>query len=85
MDKRIEHPHTLKRLRRAEGHLKSVLAMIETGRPCLDIAQQLQAVEKALANAKRELIHDHMEQCLSEGTQARLSLQELKELAKFLG
>ena len=31
------HPEIVKRLRRAEGHLRSVVAMIEDGRPCLDI------------------------------------------------
>ena len=37
---------------------------IEAGRPCLDVAQQLHAVEAAVANAKRALIHDHLEHCL---------------------
>ena len=38
------HPDIIKRLKRAEGHLKSIILMLEGGRPCLDIAQQLQAV-----------------------------------------
>ena len=41
--------------------------MIEEGRPCLDLAQQLHAVESAISNAKRELIHDHIEHCLGDG------------------
>ena len=41
------HPDIAKRLKRAEGHLRSVIEMIEGGRPCLDISQQLHAVEKA--------------------------------------
>ena len=40
--------------------------MFEEGRPCLDLAQQLHAVESAVGNAKRELIHDHIEHCLQE-------------------
>ena len=60
------HPAIVKRLKRAEGHLRSVVAMIEGGRPCLDIAQQLHAVEKAVAQAKRTLIHDHLDHCLDE-------------------
>ena len=31
-----------------------------------ELAQQLHAVESAIANAKRELIHDHIEHCLGE-------------------
>ncbi len=42
------HPEVVKRLKPAHGHLKSILAMLEEGRGCLEIAQQLQAVEKAI-------------------------------------
>ena len=38
------HPEIIKRLRRAEGHLHKVIGMIEEGRSCLDLAQQLHAV-----------------------------------------
>ena len=55
------HPDILKRLKRAEGHLRSVTAMIEEGRACIDIAQQLHAVEKAIAQAKKTLIQDHID------------------------
>ncbi|WP_373419984.1 metal-sensing transcriptional repressor, partial [Herbaspirillum sp. RV1423] len=38
--------------------------MLETERSCLEIAQQLQAVESAVGNAKKALVHDHIEHCL---------------------
>jgi len=41
--------------------LRSIIGMIETQRPCLDGAQQLHAVEKAIAQAEKTLIHDHIE------------------------
>lgn len=80
------HPKIITRLKRAEGHLRSVIAMIEAGRPCLDIAQQLHAVEGAVANAKRELIQDHIEHCLEDepGQSGKVSINELKQLAKYL-
>lgn len=81
------HPEIVKRLRRAEGHLRSVVAMIEEGRPCVDLAQQLHAVEAAVAGAKRELIHDHIEHCLddtADGGHARAALKEMKLLARYL-
>ena len=55
------HPDIIKRLKRAEGHLRRVIAMLEDGRPCVDVAQQLHAVEKAVANAKQTLVHDHID------------------------
>jgi len=30
------HPDIIKRLKRADGHLKGIIEMIEAGRPCLD-------------------------------------------------
>jgi DNA-binding FrmR family transcriptional regulator len=78
------HPDIVKRLRRAEGHLRSVIAMIEAARPCVELAQQLHAVEAAVSNAKRELIHDHIEHCLDGGETARSDLKEIKQLAKYL-
>ncbi len=84
MTEHTSHPDILKRLKRAEGHLRSVIAMMEDGRPCLDLAQQLHAVEAALGNAKKELIHDHIEHCLTDEREPRAMLSELKQLAKYL-
>jgi uncharacterized protein len=83
------HPETVKRLRRAEGHLRSVIEMIEAGRPCLDIAQQLHAVEKAIGQAKRTLIQDHLDHCLEDAVgplprAQRRSVDEFKEITKYL-
>lgn len=83
--KHATHPSIVKRLKRAEGHLRSITDMFEKGRSCLDLAQQLHAVEKAVANAKRELIHDHIEHCLDDGSMSpKAALKELKALTKYL-
>ncbi len=76
------HPDLIKRLKRADGHLHHVIVMIETGRPCIEIATQLQAVERALTSAKRTLIHDHIEHCLGSGGKDERA--ELRALAKLL-
>ncbi len=83
------HPAIIKRLKRAEGHLRSIVVMMEEGRPCTDLAQQLHAVEKAVGSAKRELIHDHVDHCLADGVSgdakaARAALAEFKALSKYL-
>ena len=83
------HPEIVKRLRRAEGHLRRVIAMVEEGRSCLDLAQQLHAVEKAIGEAKKTLIHDHIDHCLEQTVgpmprDARGPLEEFKEITKYL-
>lgn len=84
--KHASHPDLTKRLKRAHGHLASVIGMIEAGRPCVDLAQQLHAVERAVAIAKRELILDHMEHCLGgEVSKAgKIAMGEFQALAKYL-
>ena len=89
MSTHTSHPDIIKRLKRAEGHLKSIITMLEEGRSCLDIAQQLQAVESAVTNAKKILVHDHIEHCLEhvvqEGAQsADDTLREFKAITKYL-
>jgi DNA-binding FrmR family transcriptional regulator len=77
------HPALIARLRRADGHLRSVIEMIEADKPCLEVAQQLHAVERAVAEAKRALILDHIDHCLDSGDGAA-DLAELKAIAKHL-
>lgn len=83
------HKDIIKRLRRADGHLKRVISMIEDRRPCTELAQQLHAVERAISEAKRTLIHDHVDHCLDtaangKGKASRGVLNEFKTIAKYL-
>ncbi len=78
------HPAIAVRLKRAEGHLRSLITMIEEGRNCLELAQQLHAVERALSNAKHELIHDHIDHCLGDGGTTGDDLKDIKQLTKYL-
>ena len=82
------HPDVLKRLKRAHGHLQKVVEMIEDGRTCVEVAQQLHAVEKAVVQAKKVYIHDHVDHCLensvdSPGARSRV-IAEFKSISKFL-
>lgn len=89
MARHESHPDIVKRLKRAEGHLRSVVDMIEAGRPCVELAQQLHAIEKAIGSAKTVLIHDHIDHCLEQtiGPQKRAeraALDEFRQLTKYL-
>ena len=83
------HPAVIKRLRRAGGHLSSVVKMLEEGKPCLAVVQQLQAVEKAIIQAKKTLIQDHLDHCLGHmvddlGKVQPDSLDEFRQITKYL-
>lgn len=81
------HPAIIKRLNRAGGHLRSIVEMIETGRPCVDVAQQLHAVEKAVFSAKRALINDHINHCLTHAEtrdDVGSAVDEFRIISKYL-
>jgi DNA-binding FrmR family transcriptional regulator len=80
------HPAIIKRLNRAAGHLRSIVTMIDEERPCVDIAQQLQAVESAIASAKRALINDHIDHCLvhaAEGEGPTQAVEQFRAISKY--
>ena len=83
------HPEIVQRLRRAEGHLRTIIDMIGQQRACLDIAQQLHAVESAVNKAKVALIQDHIDHCLEKAAgplskDGRAPLAEFREITKYL-
>jgi DNA-binding FrmR family transcriptional regulator len=87
--KHASHPELVKRLKQAQGQLAALLTMFAEERSCMDLAQQLQAVESIIHNAKRMLIQDHMEGCIGDavsegGVSAEQALREFKALAKYL-
>lgn len=77
------HEDVSKRLKRAKGHLETVINMIEDERECVDVARQLHAVAKAIAAAKSVYIHDHIEHCL-DGDHKNIDLDEIKEITKYI-
>jgi uncharacterized protein len=91
MELRAVHkfPEISARLKRAEGHLAAVIGMLAAGRQCMDLAQQLHAVEKAIGNAKKELIKDHIHHCMEETSEAlprefRDLIKEFQGVTKYL-
>jgi DNA-binding FrmR family transcriptional regulator len=87
----MDQPHSAiaRRLTRAHGHLEGIIEMIEQGRPCAQIAQQLQAVESAIESAKKALIHDHISHSLERtlkvsGSKGQAALRDFKLIAKYL-
>jgi DNA-binding FrmR family transcriptional regulator len=83
------HPDVVRRLRRTQGQLSSVIEMIEKQRSCLAITQQMHAIERALAHAKETLIRDHLDHCLEEaleagGSRRKAAMVEFKEITRYL-
>lgn len=72
----------LNRLRRAQGQLAGVIAMIEQGRDCKDVVTQLAAVSRALDRAGFKIVATGLKECITgdrpEG--GRMTEAELEKL-----
>ncbi|MFD0578551.1 metal-sensitive transcriptional regulator [Dactylosporangium darangshiense] len=73
----------IKRLRRAEGQIRGVIAMLEEGRDCADVVTQLAAVSRALDRAGFKIIATGLRQCVTDqesGKQPQLDIAQLEKL-----
>jgi DNA-binding FrmR family transcriptional regulator len=64
-------PESLDRLRRVEGQLGGIIRMIEQGRDCQDVVQQLAAVGRAVDRVGLKLLTGQLRQCLSDEEASR--------------
>jgi DNA-binding FrmR family transcriptional regulator len=56
----------LNRLRSVAGHINGVVRMVEEDQYCIDIIQQIQAVQAALNKVSLMVLDNHMHTCVTE-------------------
>lgn len=75
----------LKHLRRIEGQVRGIAAMIEDDRYCADIIQQAAAVQESLRSVAKNLLRNHLTHCAAaamheDGATRDDMIEELLEL-----
>jgi len=73
----------VRRLRRAEGQIRGVIAMLEDGRDCADVVMQLSAASRAIDRAGFKIIASGLEQCLSakkSGEDQAANIEQMQKL-----
>ena len=71
------------RLRRVQGQVNGLIAMIEEGRECGDVVTQLAAASRALDKVGFKVVASGMRQCqaaVDRGEQPALSQEQLERL-----
>lgn len=66
MTANVKHKDKLNRLSRIEGQVRGIASMIEDGRYCIDILNQLQAIKSALARVESRILKEHVETCVTD-------------------
>ena len=60
----MHNQDAIKRLKNIEGHVRGIQRMLEDGTYCIDVMQQIQAVQAALNKVNKMVLEDHMNSCL---------------------
>ena len=60
----------LKRLKRIEGQVRGLQAMVEDDRYCADVMAQIAAVRQALRAVGKELMRNHLQHCATKAIRA---------------
>ncbi len=72
------------RLKRIEGQAKGIREMVENGRYCIDIVQQLTALSSAADEVAMLVLESHIEGCVSDAIRAEHGEEHIKELMKTI-
>jgi len=68
-----------KRLRRIEGQVRGIQKMVDEDRYCIDILQQMSAVQAAMDKVALGLLDDHVKHCMAEGADDEKRRREMTD------
>ncbi len=71
---------SLKRLARIEGQVKGLQRMVQEGRYCIDIINQVSAVTRALEQVGLVVMRRHIDSCVSEAIRSKDGSAKVTEL-----
>ena len=79
-----EKKKLLSRLRRLEGQTGGLVRMVEADKYCIDILQQIAAVQGALAQAGKMLVRSHLETCVVDAFRSRKSKEQAQAISELV-
>lgn len=56
----------LRRLKSVEGHVRGVQRMVEEGAYCIDVVNQILAIQRALKQVSAHVLDEHLHSCVTE-------------------
>lgn len=72
------------RLKTAKGQIEAVIKMIEDERYCIDVANQLLAIQSLIKNANQEVLSDHLNHCVKNAVMMEDADKKIEEVIKIL-
>ena len=64
MKEHPSHQGQLSALKRVEGQIRGVIKMIDEGKYCIDVLNQIKAAKAALVKIESNILKKHVESCV---------------------
>ncbi len=74
----------LARLRSIEGHVRSIVDMVERDAYCIDVLQQTTAVTSALARVESQLLDRHLHHCVDTAVRSSDAKERERVITELL-
>ncbi|AOW15847.1 hypothetical protein LPB072_19900 [Hydrogenophaga crassostreae] len=74
----------INRLKRIEGQVRGLIDMVEQGRPCEDVAQQMSAARKAMDKAFYRMMACSVMEAVSDSGNGGETLREVERSTRIL-
>jgi DNA-binding FrmR family transcriptional regulator len=87
MNQNPDHKDNIVALRRIEGQIRGIQAMIQNGNYCIDILNQIYAIKGALGRVEEKILKKHFQHCVTEavmGASEAEKQQKLDEILKLI-
>lgn len=76
-------PSLAARLARIEGQVRGVARMLEEGRYCIDVLDQLQAIKAALKKVEEQILKAHVDGCVAKAVESGDAADQRKKFAEL--
>ena len=80
------HKNQIANIRRIKGQIEGVERMINEGKYCIDILNQIKAAKNAISSVEGKILKTHLEECIKEsmngGTDAQQKIDEILKVLK---
>lgn len=74
----------LRRLKRVEGQVKGIQRMVEEGRYCIEILDQISAIQGALDQVGKMVTKRHLESCVTEAFKTGSRPEREKKIGELM-
>jgi hypothetical protein NreA len=71
-------------LKKARTHINKIIEMIKEEEYCIDIIQQLNAIEGYITSARTQKLRDHLKHCFAEGMKSKSKAKKQRLIDEVL-